>query len=84
MIGFFPTREPWMEDAACARTDPEAFFPDKGGSTREATKVCRGCDVRGACLQWALRNKERWGVLGGMSERERRKLMAPAGAEVAA
>ena len=40
----------WQERALCAQTDPEAFFPEKGGSTREAKKVCVGCDVRGECL----------------------------------
>ena len=37
----------WQERALCAQTDPEAFFPEKGGSTREAKKVCLSCDVRG-------------------------------------
>ena len=36
----------WQTDALCAQTDPEAFFPEKGGSTREAKKICVGCDVR--------------------------------------
>ena len=40
----------WQERALCAQTDPEAFFPEKGGSTREAKKVCLTCDVRGDCL----------------------------------
>ena len=58
----------------CAQTDPEAFFPEKGGSTREAKKVCLSCDVRGECLEYALPNDERFGIWGGLSERERRKL----------
>jgi len=33
----------WQERSLCAQTDPEAFFPEKGGSTREAKKVCRSC-----------------------------------------
>ena len=37
----------WQERALCAQTDPEAFFPEKGGSTREAKKVCLSCEVRG-------------------------------------
>ena len=65
---------PWQEEALCAQTDPEAFFPEKGGSTREAKKVCLGCDVRGGCLEYALQNDERFGIWGGLSERERRKL----------
>ena len=64
----------WQERALCAQTDPEAFFPEKGGSTREAKKVCIGCDVRGECLEYALQNDERFGIWGGLSERERRKL----------
>ena len=68
------TEGEWAERALCAQTDPEAFFPEKGGSTREAKKVCLGCDVRSECLEYALANDERFGIWGGLSERERRKL----------
>jgi len=64
----------WQQDAVCAQTDPEAFFPEKGGSTREAKKLCAACDVRDECLEYALSNDERFGIWGGLSERERRKL----------
>ncbi len=64
----------WQERALCAQTDPEAFFPEKGGSTREAKKVCARCDVRAECLEYALAHDERFGIWGGLSERERRKL----------
>ena len=64
----------WQERALCAQTDPEAFFPEKGGSTREAKRVCATCEVREECLQYALANDERFGIWGGLSERERRKL----------
>ena len=64
----------WQERALCAQTDPEAFFPEKGGSTREAKRVCLTCDVRGECLEYALAHDERFGIWGGLSERERRKL----------
>jgi WhiB family redox-sensing transcriptional regulator len=64
----------WQERALCAQTDPEAFFPEKGGSTREAKKVCLTCDVRTECLEYALEHDERFGIWGGLSERERRKL----------
>ncbi|MGN8247460.1 WhiB family transcriptional regulator [Cellulomonas soli] len=64
----------WQERSLCAQTDPEAFFPEKGGSTREAKKVCTSCDVRAECLEYALANDERFGIWGGLSERERRKL----------
>lgn len=64
----------WQGDALCAQTDPEAFFPEKGGSTREAKSVCAACDVRTECLEYALANDERFGIWGGLSERERRRL----------
>lgn len=64
----------WHRDAVCAQTDPEAFFPEKGGTTRPAKAVCEGCTVRVECLQWALDNDERFGVWGGLSDRERRRL----------
>lgn len=68
----------WQERALCAQTDPEAFFPEKGGSTREAKRICSGCDVRAECLDYALANDERFGIWGGLSERERRRLRRPA------
>lgn len=64
----------WQDRALCSQTDPEAFFPEKGGSTREAKKVCRSCEVRAECLEYALENDERFGIWGGMSERDRRRL----------
>lgn len=67
----------WQERGLCSQTDPEAFFPDKGGSTREAKKVCLQCEVRDECLQYAIDNDERFGVWGGLTERERRALRRP-------
>lgn len=64
----------WQERALCAETDPESFFPEKGGSTRDAKKICESCDVRAQCLEFALEHDERFGIWGGLSERERRKL----------
>ncbi|OBA90554.1 transcription factor WhiB, partial [Mycobacteriaceae bacterium 1482268.1] len=69
-----PDDELWQEKALCAQTDPEAFFPEKGGSTREAKRICQGCEVRDACLDYALAHDERFGIWGGLSERERRRL----------
>ena len=64
----------WQTDALCAQTDPEAFFPEKGGSTRDAKKICTTCEVKAQCLEYALQNDERFGIWGGLSERERRRL----------
>ena len=69
----------WQEQALCAQTDPEAFFPEKGGSTREAKRICIGCEVKGDCLEYALGQDERFGIWGGLSERERRRLKRAAG-----
>ena len=73
-IGTEADAQSWQEQALCAETDPEAFFPEKGGSTREAKKICTGCEVKAQCLEYALANDERFGIWGGLSERERRRL----------
>jgi len=72
--GSFDEDDQWQERGLCAQTDPEAFFPEKGGSTREAKRICQGCEVRDRCLEYALANDERFGIWGGLSERERRRL----------
>ena len=69
-----PEEASWQERALCSQTDPEAFFPEKGGSTREAKRICTGCEVRAECLEYALQHDERFGIWGGLSERERRRL----------
>jgi WhiB family redox-sensing transcriptional regulator len=74
VTGDLPEELAWQERALCAQTDPEAFFPEKGGSTREAKRVCMSCDVRAECLSYALANDERFGIWGGLSERERRRV----------
>ena len=68
-----PDEGHWRDDALCAQLDPEAFFPEKGGSTREAKRACRACPVRTECLDYALATDPRFGVWGGLSERERRR-----------
>ena len=64
----------WQAQANCMGVDPDLFFPERGASTREAKEVCRGCVVREDCLEYALANGEKFGIWGGMSERERRRL----------
>ena len=64
----------WQADARCAEVDPEIFFPERGGSSKAARAVCGQCDVRMQCLEYALNNKEQFGIWGGTSERERRRL----------
>lgn len=64
----------WLDEGLCAQVDPAIFFPDKGQSTKDAKRVCMACDVRGLCLEDALARGERFGIAGGKSERERRKI----------
>jgi WhiB family redox-sensing transcriptional regulator len=64
----------WQARANCMGVDPELFFPERGSSTREAKEVCRGCVVRVDCLEFAIANSEKFGIWGGMSERERRRV----------
>ena len=64
----------WWDEANCLGVDPDLFFPERGASTREAKAVCRGCVVMDECLEYALQNSEKFGIWGGMSERERRRV----------
>ena len=64
----------WQEEANCLGVDPDLFFPERGASTREAKSVCRSCEVRVDCLEYALAHGEKFGIWGGLSERERRRV----------
>lgn len=64
----------WHRQAACAETDPDAFFPDRGGSAHEAKRVCSSCDVAEQCLNYALDHDQNFGVWGGMTPPERHRL----------
>lgn len=68
------TAQRWQERANCLGVDPDLFFPERGASTREAKGVCRGCEVRVECLEYALDHGEKFGIWGGLSERERRRV----------
>lgn len=62
----------WHELAGCRGADTDLFFIERGGSSREAKRICEGCVVRGECLTFAVEHREEWGVWGGMTERERK------------
>lgn len=64
----------FMDLGSCRGMDPGVFFPDRGESLSPAKSVCAECIVRDECLEYALDNRERFGVWGGTSERERRRL----------
>ncbi len=65
----------WWEDALCLQVgDADLWFPEKGASALPAKRVCAGCPVRAECLEHALTAGERFGIWGGLSERQRRRL----------
>ena len=74
MHGCYDGRSSWQSKANCIGVDPNIFFPERGMSQREAKEVCRGCVVRDDCLEYAMANGEKFGIWGGLSERERRRL----------
>lgn len=68
----------WTESANCASTDPAIFYAAEDGKTGggfgDARKVCANCSVISDCLEWAIEVGDRYGVLGGLSSRQRSKL----------
>ena len=64
----------WMDRGLCLQVGPDPFFPPLGALANDAKSVCRSCEVRVQCLDWALRNGDREGVFGGFTERPRRKI----------
>jgi WhiB family redox-sensing transcriptional regulator len=65
----------WRQHAACRGIDPNIFYPASDEDAEEAKSICAACPVRQACLEYALANRERDGVWGGATERERRRLV---------
>lgn len=65
----------WRQRAACRGVDPDIFYPASDEDAYEAKGICGICPVREACLEYALVNRERDGVWGGATERERRRLV---------
>ena len=64
----------WRRQGNCLGVNADLFFPERGEPTAPAKKVCFGCVVREDCLEYALEAGEKWGVWGGLSERERRRI----------
>ena len=65
----------WRQRAACRGVDPEIFYPASEEEAEEAKAICAECSVRETCLEYALANREREGVWGGATERERRRIV---------
>lgn len=66
--------------ALCAQTDPDAFFPDQGEDPGPALKICQRCPIKTECLEYALAADERYGVWGGVSANQRRRIQEEQGA----
>ncbi len=64
----------WQDYANCRGADADLFFPERGASTRKAKAICTACEVKDECLDFAIQNGEKFGIWGGMSERERRRV----------
>lgn len=69
-----PLAPAWMKNAPCASVDPEIFYPEKGESAKPAKSVCRLCPYKAPCLTYAVEHRQRFGVWGGLAEKERRGL----------
>jgi WhiB family transcriptional regulator, redox-sensing transcriptional regulator len=65
----------WRQRAACRGAEPDIFYPLSEDDADEAKNICHHCAVRETCLEFALANRERDGVWGGATERERRRML---------
>ncbi len=64
----------WQEQAACFGVDPDVFFPISEEEAGPALAFCQSCSLKELCLAWALKNGERYGVWGGTTEQQRRRI----------
>lgn len=64
----------WRDLAECRGVDPDLFFPTRGESIATARATCAACPVRTECLEYAIEHREKFGIWGGLSERERRRI----------
>lgn len=69
--------EDWVKDALCAQTDPDMFFPEPGRVAADAKQICAACDVREQCLAYALEHREREGIWGGKTPKQRSRMPRP-------
>jgi len=65
----------WRRHSACRGLDPEIFYPETDDHADAAKRVCSECSVRGTCLEYALAGREKEGVWGGATEKERRRIL---------
>lgn len=65
----------FFDRGACRGLDPQVFYPETDEDARTAKSICAGCRVNSVCLEYALVHREREGVWGGATERERRRII---------
>jgi WhiB family transcriptional regulator, redox-sensing transcriptional regulator len=65
----------WRQLGRCRGIDPDIFYPDSDEGAAEAKEICALCPVRETCLEYALTVREKNGVWGGLTERERRRVL---------
>jgi WhiB family redox-sensing transcriptional regulator len=70
----FQDREVWEPYGACLGVDPDLFFPPRGAPSQQAKAVCEGCCVKGECLEFAMRTNQKFGIWGGTSYKDRRRM----------
>ena len=69
------TNQTWRQHAACKGVEPDIFYPATDDEAEVAKAVCAICPVRQPCLEYALASRERDGVWGGATEKERRRIL---------
>ncbi len=69
------TADDWRDQSACLGLDPLIFYPATDEEASDAQAVCSGCEVKGDCLEYALARREKDGVWGGATEKDRRRMI---------
>ena len=69
------TDDDWRDQAACLGLDPQVFYPTTDDEADEARRICDACAVKDDCLEYALARREKDGVWGGATERDRRRII---------
>lgn len=65
---------PWVVFGACREVQGNTFFPMTREESQQALAICSTCPVQLECLEYALEARERYGIWGGKTEKQRRQL----------
>ena len=75
-LPFAPGLKGWEQIAACRGIDASIFFPDDEDDNADLAKeICAGCSVARPCLEYGISVREKEGVWGGATQRERRSII---------